>query len=194
MLDTYGRRYFNPLIDYIGDKLLKINLTPNNVTIIALFIGILTFPLILYKQYILGTIVLWISGLLDAVDGSMARKSNCKSDIGALMDITFDRIVELSVLLGLAINFSEARLYLLILLASILISMTIFLTVAAGASNKGIKSFHYQTGLAERTEGFIMFSLMMVFNNYINIIACIFSSIIIFTIVQRALEARKLLK
>ncbi|MEF9952244.1 MAG: CDP-alcohol phosphatidyltransferase family protein [Clostridium sp.] len=193
MLDTYGRKYFNPLIDYVASLMIKLKLTPNTVTLIAFIIGLIVFPLILMEKYLIAVIILWLSGLLDAVDGSVARKTNSKSSIGALMDITFDRIVELSVILSLGIKFEDSRIYLLILLSSILISMTIFLTVAAGANNKSSKSFHYQAGLAERSEGFIMFSLMILFNNYINIISLIFTGIIIITIIQRSIEARRLL-
>lgn len=194
MLDTYGRKYVNPIIDFVADLLLSINLKPNTVTFIAFIIGIITLPLIILEKNILAVLVLWISGLLDAVDGSMARKINGSSSIGSLMDITFDRIVELCIIIGLAFKYPNAQFSMILLLSSILISMTIFLTVGATAENKGIKSFHYQAGIAERTEGFIMFSLMIIFNNYLVIIAGILTFMIFITIIQRSIEAYRLLK
>jgi len=71
--------------------------------------------------------------------------------------------------------------------------MTVFLTVGALSDKYSEKSFYYQPGLAERTEGFIFFSLMMIFNNYINIIVIIFSLAILYTAIQRILEAKKIL-
>ncbi|MDO7205013.1 CDP-alcohol phosphatidyltransferase family protein [Paraclostridium bifermentans] len=55
--------------------LLKLNLTANNVTVIALVLGILTSVFIYIDMNILAVITLWISGYLDAVDGSIARKN-----------------------------------------------------------------------------------------------------------------------
>ena len=72
-------------------------------------------------------------------------------------------------------------------------SMTIFLTVGALSEKKGVKSFYYQAGVAERSEGFIFFSLMILIPSYLGIITNIFSILIIITAIQRFLEAKRLL-
>ena len=72
-------------------------------------------------------------------------------------------------------------------------SMTIFLTVGALSEKKGVKSFYYQAGVAERSEGFIFFSLMILIPSYLGIITNIFSILIIITAMQRFLEAKRLL-
>ena len=72
-------------------------------------------------------------------------------------------------------------------------SMTIFLTVGALSEKKGVKSFYYQAGVAERSEGFIFFSLMILFPGYLRIITNIFSILITVTAIQRFLEAKRLL-
>lgn len=195
MLDTYGRKYVNPIIDLGANTLLKLRLTPNGVSIIALIIGVLSSIFLYFDKLILSVVFLWISGYLDSVDGAMARKKNLTSLFGTLLDITFDRIVELSIIFVLALKFQNSRLYLLILTMMILISMTIFLTVGALAQNNGMKSFRYQAGLAERSEGFICFSLMILLSSIkLNLVTNIFSLIIFITIIQRALEAKRLLK
>ncbi|MEG0370859.1 MAG: CDP-alcohol phosphatidyltransferase family protein [Clostridium sp.] len=194
MLDTHGRKYFNPIIDWAAEVFLKIGFKANTITTLALILGVVTLPLILVGEYISAVIILWISGFLDAVDGSMARKTKTSSSIGTLMDITFDRIVELIIIVALAIKFEESRMIMLILISCILISMTIFLTVGALVENKGIKSFHYQAGIAERTEGFIMFSLMIILNSHLILITGIFIIIILITIIQRIIEAKDILR
>lgn len=194
MLDTYGRKYVNPFIDLGANILLKCKLTPNSVSIIALIIGILSSVLLYFDKLILAVAFLWTSGYLDSVDGAMARKKNLTSAFGTLLDITFDRIVELSIILVLALKFENSRLELLILTMMILISMTIFLTVGALAKNNGVKSFRYQAGIAERSEGFIFFSLMILLSyTKLGLVTNIFSIVILITIIQRALEAKKLL-
>lgn len=193
MLDTHARKYVEPFISKGAEFFLKLKLTPNNVTIIALIVGISTSLFIYLDMKVLAIITLWVSGYLDAVDGDMARSSNKTSLFGTLMDITFDRIVEISMILVFGLKMIDVRLNLMILLSSILMSMTIFLTVGALTDKKGMKSFYYQTGVAERSEGFILFTLMILFQSYIGMIANLFSIVVLFTAVQRLLEAKKIL-
>lgn len=194
MLDTYGRKYVNPFIDLGAKVLLKCKLTPNSVSIIALILGVLSSVLLYFDKLILAVVFLWISGYLDSVDGAMARIKSLTSNFGTLLDITFDRIVELGIIFVLALKFENSRLELLILTMMILISMTIFLTVGALAKNNGVKSFRYQAGIAERSEGFILFSLMILLSyTKLGLVTNIFSIVILITIIQRALEAKKLL-
>ncbi|MGL5478981.1 MAG: CDP-alcohol phosphatidyltransferase family protein [Clostridium sp.] len=195
MLDTYGRKYVNPLINLGAKVFLKLKFTPNLVTVIALITGILAAFFNFYGNIIIALLLLWISGYLDSVDGAMARKLGLTTPFGTLLDITFDRLVELSIIISIALKYENTRIYLLFLLSSILISMTIFLTVGALSKNNGVKSFRYQAGVAERTEGFIMFSLIMCLEgNYKIITINIFTIIILITIFQRIIEAKKLLK
>lgn len=195
MLDTHARKYVSKPIDAISRYMLSKKLTPLHVTILALFIGLIPAVLIITTNMIyIPVLILWISGLFDAVDGNMARISNQKTDLGGFCDIVFDRLVELSIIISLAFVYPRSSFALLILTASILISMTIFLTVGALAANKKEKAFKYQIGLMERTEGFIFFTLMMIFRVYVIQIALVFALCIGYTIIQRFREAIYLLK
>lgn len=193
MLDTHARKHVQPIVEKTADALLKLGFTANGVTKIAFAIGISSGLLIYLDKPILAVIALWLSGYLDVVDGTMARKTK-PSPWGTLLDISFDRLVEIGVILGLAFRFPDSMWALLLLCASIVIAMTIFLTVGALSDKKGMKSFYYQAGLAERTEGFILFTLMILFSTYLTAITLIFFAIQIFTISQRLAEAKRILK
>ena len=192
MLDTHARKHVQPLIVKVAGFFMKYNFTANQVTIMAFFMGISTGIFIYLKKPMIAITVLWISGLLDAVDGTIAREKG-STPFGTVMDITFDRLVEISVILGLAFRFDHTRMIMLILTCSIIFSMTVFLTTGMMAEKKGTKSFYYQAGVAERTEGFIFFTMMMLFTSYINPIGIVFFSAVIFTASQRLIEARKIL-
>ena len=194
MLDTHGRKYVEPIIESVANAFINRNISANKVTVLAFVLGISSGGWMLLGQPLIATAVLWISGLLDAVDGAIARKTGTSSSWGALMDINFDRIVELSVIISLAVLYPQARLVLIMLTGSIIISMTVFLTVGALSKNTKNKAFYYQAGLAERTEGFIMSSLMMLFSNHIIIITIVYFLAILFTAGQRLKEAYELLK
>ena len=193
MLDTHARKYVNPIIELGAKFLLKLKLTPNNVTILALLLGVSTSSFLYFDMQIIAVTLLWVSGYLDAVDGAMARRSNSSSSFGTLLDIVSDRIVEVSIVLVLGLKFVDVRYNLIVLTVCILMSMTIFLTVGALSEKKGVKSFYYQAGVAERSEGFIFFSLMILIPSYLGIITNIFSILIIITAIQRFLEAKRLL-
>ncbi len=193
MLDTHARKYVNPFIEMGAKLFLNLKMKPNQVTMLALLLGISTSIFIYFDRPLLGLVILWISGYLDAVDGAMARKSNSSSSFGTVLDIVSDRIVEVSMIIVFGIKFIDVRFNLLILTASILMSMTIFLTVGACSEKKGMKSFYYQAGVAERTEGFILFSLMILLPQYLGTITNIFSILVLFTAGQRFFEAKKIL-
>lgn len=162
MLDTKGQPIIQPLLDTLADTFIKWKLTANEVTGIAVSIGIAASVWIYIDMVWLGIAFLWLSGLLDAVDGTMARKTK-PSAVGTVLDVTFDRVVEGGIILVLAIKYPEYSVVLLLLMFSILIAMTLFLTIGNVARNSRRKSFHYATGLAERTEGFILLTVMVIF-------------------------------
>ncbi|MFC3211622.1 CDP-alcohol phosphatidyltransferase family protein [Planomicrobium okeanokoites] len=193
MLDTHARKHVQPMVEKTADYLLKRGLTADSVTKIAFIIGLSTGVFIYLDQPLIAIAALWLSGYLDVVDGTMARKTK-PSAWGTLLDISFDRMVEISVILGLAFRFPESMWALLLLSVSIIIAMTVFLTVGALSDKQGMKSFYYQAGLAERTEGFILFTLMIAFSTYLTVITLIFLAMQIITILQRMAEARKILK
>ncbi|MBP2028408.1 CDP-diacylglycerol--glycerol-3-phosphate 3-phosphatidyltransferase [Acetoanaerobium pronyense] len=194
MLDTYGRKIADPTINLMGKSLISIGLSPNNVTVISFMIGLSASVAYLTGQEVLAVILLWISGALDAVDGAMARKMNATSLFGCLMDVTFDRLVEIGLIISMFLINPEAGLPLILLCSSIIFSMTVFLTVGALSANNGVKSFRYQAGLAERTEGFLLFTLMILFKSHIVLFAYIFSMIVCYTAIQRMVEAKKIFK
>ena len=195
MLDTKARNIVQPFIGKCAELFIKAGLSANQVTVIALLIGLIpSMMLTMGYSSLMAVLILWISGLFDAIDGTIARKTHTMSPFGSVMDITFDRLVEISLVLSIAYRYSNEQMVFVLLATSIILSMTIFLTVGAASEKASEKSFYYQPGLAERTEGFILFSLMMIFTSYVDLLAIIFSGLILFTACQRFVEAYKHLR
>ena len=192
MLDTHARKIFNSIFNKIATIMISLKLSANQITAIAFVIGILSAVALYFNKYLLSFLLLWLSGLFDAVDGEVARLSNKKSLIGAQLDIISDRIVELAFIWAIAFNHKEVLYELLFLVSMILISMTVFLTTGMIAKNNTKKSFYYQSGLMERTEGFIMFSLMIIFREKIRLVIIIYAILILITIIQRLVETIKI--
>ena len=183
-----------PLLNKVADLFIKLKFTANGVTILAFIVGLSAAVFVALNWLFVAVAILWISGLLDAVDGTISRKTNTSSSLGTLMDIVFDRLVEIGILMALIILEPSLAVYVAIVNATIIITMVVFLTVGATAQVKTEKSFYYQAGLAERTEGFIMLSLAILLEGYRHIVLVIFAAMILFTAIQRFVEAVKILK
>jgi CDP-diacylglycerol--glycerol-3-phosphate 3-phosphatidyltransferase len=194
MIDTYARKYFQPVISIAANGLIKLKISPIKITIISLVVGLASVLALFNRNLWLSVLLLWFSGLFDALDGTVARETKTTSDLGAFLDITFDRIIELGIIIVLVYLQPNLGMMLVILTSMIVMSLTIFLTVSSFAKNNSKKSFYYQAGLVERTEGFIFFSLMIIWMDMRMVIGYIFAVTVFITAIQRFLEAVKILK
>ena len=192
MLDTKARKFVQPLLNWVANLFVKFGISANGATVVAFVVGVLSAGAVCMQWYWLAVALLWLSGLLDAVDGTIARKTGTSSPLGTLLDVVFDRVVEILHLLALIYLVPELAPYVAVVLSTIIISMTIFLTVGAAAKNTAEKTFYYQPGLAERSEGFIMITLAILLVEFRVIVLLVFAGIILFTAGQRFFEAIKL--
>ena len=91
-------------IDPIGNAFVRIGLKPNQITILSLVFGIACAVCYMQRMFLLGSILLAVSAILDLVDGNVARKTNRKSDFGAVLDWIIDKYVDGLVLLGIGLS------------------------------------------------------------------------------------------
>lgn len=192
MLDTNARKYVQPILDGVAHACRRIGISANALTVIGMLVGIAAALLVLNEYAVAGFVVLWLSGLIDAADGTLARLTK-PSPLGAILDITFDRVVEVAMIVALACNSADARLVLVILAGTIAIAMSLFLSIGAAVANQSIKSFHYAPGLGERTEAFICFSLMILDSARLVLWTWVFIGVIVFTMAQRLYHAYRML-
>lgn len=192
VLDTRARRFVQPLLDAIASACLRAGLSANALTIAGMLVGVAAAAIVFLGYPVVGFIVLWLSGLIDAADGTLARLTTA-TPLGAILDITFDRVVELSMIAALAWLHPEARFEMVILAGIIAIAMSLFLSIGAAVQNTSAKSFHYAPGLGERTEAFICLSLMILDQGRIVLWTWIFIAVIVFTMGQRLAHARRML-
>ncbi|MBS3872428.1 MAG: CDP-alcohol phosphatidyltransferase family protein [Firmicutes bacterium] len=194
MLDSKARPYFQPVFEKMARTLLACGMTPVQGTLVAVAVGATAAIAVACGHLLLGVSLLWISGLFDVLDGSMARQSKTSSAIGTLMDIVFDRVVEIMVLLAVMFTSPALAVPTALVFASIILSMTVFLTVGALAEKMGNKSFYYQAGLMERTEAFVALSLIVLLPAWRAGALLLLAAAILFTAGQRFAEAMRLLK
>lgn len=192
MLDSHARRFVEPAFRRAAQVLRRLGISANAVSLTALLVGLAAAANVAGERPDVAIGLLWISGTLDAVDGTLARLTG-STPIGAILDITFDRIVETAVIAALAWRHPALRLELLLLVGAIAIAMSLFLSIAAAVSNRSVKAFHYAPGLGERTEAFLFLTVMIADPRRLALWTGLFIATIVFTMGQRLLHAARLL-
>ena len=140
--------------------------TPNQITFCAFITGLLSAMSIASNQTLLALSLLWLSGLFDMLDGSVARLTAQKTAFGAFIDLISDRLVEAALILGFAYQAPENMWAYLFFLSALLFHFSTFVTAGALFQNTGNKSLHQEYSYIERAEAFIVFSFMMIFPSY----------------------------
>ncbi|SFT13325.1 CDP-alcohol phosphatidyltransferase family protein [Paenibacillus sp. BC26] len=183
MLDSYARHTVQPAIEGGAIFFRSAGLTANKITWAAMLIGVGSGAVLTLGCPVAAVVMLWISGYLDAVDGTLARMTK-PSRWGTILDITFDRVVEGGLLIALLLVNAEAYLPIALNLAAILVTITIFLVTGNVIPNTGAKGFHYNPGLLERTEAFVFVTLMILVPNLVWELAWLFFALLLLTIMK----------
>lgn len=97
-------RYFE---EPLARSLMAIGLTPNRVTILGLLVSAGCAYLLSQGMFLAGGAVLIFAGMMDMVDGALARRSGTASPRGALLDSVVDRVAEATVFLGLLVYYLD---------------------------------------------------------------------------------------
>lgn len=181
MIDTKLRKKFQPIFNKLGNVLIRLKFSPNVITIIALILGIMAALFLACDYRSIAFILLWLSGLFDVLDGTVARLLKISSNSGAYMDLIFDRMVEAFIILGFYHLFPEYAFTYLVFFTAVLFNFTTFIAAGALFKNTSSKSMFYDVGIAERTETFLVFTAMIIFTNHIEVILMSFNIIVFLT-------------
>jgi phosphatidylglycerophosphate synthase len=103
-VDIYLNR---PAAALIVKAVYNTRVTPNGLTVISLFLGMLGaffFSRGNYLYFILGGIAAQLSSIVDGADGMLARAKNMGSEYGSFLDLIFDRIIDFSLFVGIAVG------------------------------------------------------------------------------------------
>lgn len=142
MLNDKLRPQTNKITAKIGEK---IDIDPNLVTLLGLFISIFSGVLFASGNLIAGALFIIISGFCDMIDGAIARSQNRKSKFGGFLDSTCDRFADAAIIIGIMYSgFVDPILGALAIHASITVSY-----VRSRAEQEGVQC---SVGIAERAE------------------------------------------
>jgi phosphatidylglycerophosphate synthase len=177
MIESQVRVKMQPWFDKLGMFLM--HTTPNTITGMAFIFGVCATIGIVFDYRFTALCCLWLSGLCDVLDGTVARLSNTSQKIGAYIDLISDRMVEAALILGFAIAYPEHHFAYLVFMIALLLHFSTFLAAGALFTNTGHKSMHHDHSMVERAEAFVVFSLMLLQPNYIFVILMAFNGLIL---------------
>jgi archaetidylinositol phosphate synthase len=93
-------RYIEP----IATVFCRAGVTPNQISVLSLLFGVLCAVFYFYRMFAIGSIFLFLSAVLDLVDGSVARRTEKETRFGAVFDWIVDKYVDALVILGIGLS------------------------------------------------------------------------------------------
>ncbi|MEK6605946.1 MAG: CDP-alcohol phosphatidyltransferase family protein [Nitrospirota bacterium] len=104
-LEGFVDRHFNRKCSkWITSALLQTPLTPNGVTVLAAFVGLLSGAVFAWGGYaagIAGALLFQLSAILDCCDGEVARLKFMESPFGEQLDVALDNVVHVGLYAGM---------------------------------------------------------------------------------------------
>jgi len=164
MLETMLRRYVQPFIHPIAHVIGPC--PPIYVTLASCILGCGCAMSIAYGYMTPAIILLWSSGLCDMLDGTIARTYGISSARGAYLDLIADRSVEGAIALGIATAFPDTAWHTTLFISSVLLHFSTFALAATFFPNQGEKGVHYEASVIERSEAFVVITILLLFPCY----------------------------
>ena len=135
----------------VGKRLGTLGLKPNVITTTSLLVSCLAAAAYSLKLPLLGALGLLGSGLIDMLDGAVARATGTSSRFGAVYDHVLDRYSEFAILLGIGLGGFVNWIWVIFALFGMVMASFVR---AKAESVGGLKSC--TVGIAERQEKLIL--------------------------------------
>jgi CDP-diacylglycerol---glycerol-3-phosphate 3-phosphatidyltransferase len=161
-LREYGYWVTKP-VSYI---FIKLKLKPNSITLTAPVFAVLSGYFYYKGDFGYAGGIMLLGGVLDFLDGRLARATNQITKEGAFLDSNLDRYSDGIIFCGIALYFRDNLLMLFIVILSI-IGIQITSYAKARAELNGVIS---RLGLMQRTERYVLLGAVSVFHPFIMIL------------------------
>lgn len=191
---------FQQLLMPIVDWMRKIGMTPNQVTILALLLSIITgIILSIFHDnkwiFILMPIVMFVRMALNAIDGVMAKKYQMKSHLGLLLNELGDVISDLFLFIPLVFIAEDYGIGIMLFISLSIISEMAGVTVQVIGSSR---RYDGPMGKSDRAfiVGFISFLIFVHLNiiPYLHFVFYICSILMLINIYNRIINGLKEVK
>ncbi|MCK5264788.1 MAG: CDP-alcohol phosphatidyltransferase family protein [Candidatus Thorarchaeota archaeon] len=105
------RGLFRGLVLLIARPFARAGISPDSITYVSLLFALFAFiSLPLTQLQVLFATLVFITGLLDGVDGAVARMNDSATKAGGLTDSVIDKVAETLILAGIALAYTNTTL------------------------------------------------------------------------------------
>ncbi len=156
------KRYY-ALAEKVATPLVRVGVTPDVLTVAGVLLSLAAGVLFGLGEIFWGGIVFWFSGIMDPLDGTVARLTGKASHSGALFDSTMDRYAEFFVFFGFLVYFRSGWMFYVVMFA--LMGSLMVSYVKARGESLGQKEVR---GLMQRPERLILLMIGTIFNTPLN--------------------------
>jgi phosphatidylglycerophosphate synthase len=104
---TSKRKSLKKVYEPIGVLIAKTHITPNAITIISVILGVFAAYFFYNHKPLIGSLLLFMSGFFDLMDGVVARETDTSSKFGAVFDWLADKVVDGVVLFAVGLAYSN---------------------------------------------------------------------------------------
>jgi phosphatidylinositol phosphate synthase len=160
MLDRRWRKGVEQGLGPIGDRLRRLGITADALTIFGLLCSVATAVLIASGHFVWAVVALIVSGVSDLLDGSIARGSGQASPRGAFFDSVTDRASDALLFGGIAWHLAGRSSYLPLLAFAVAACSMLISYERARAESLGLDA---RGGLMERAERFVLIGIALAF-------------------------------
>lgn len=190
MLGKLRKRY-EQFMGPIGRRLGSLGFSPNTLTITGTVLSCLAGFFFYAREPLLGAITIVVTGVIDMLDGAVARATNRVTRFGGVLDHVLDRYAEFAIIVGMLLGGHLNPLWAIYVIFGMVMASYVR---AKAESIGGLKSC--SVGIMERQEKLILLVigsiLVLWFEEALNITAIIVGTLSHVTAVQRLMYTYKL--
>jgi CDP-diacylglycerol--glycerol-3-phosphate 3-phosphatidyltransferase len=195
------RQAFEAILAPLVGVLIKANVNPNLLTSLGTLILVgsgVAFGMGLANW---GGALLLLSGVMDMLDGRVARGSDGVSKFGAFYDSTLDRVGESALFGGIAVYFvtgGVAEAWVIPALITALVALSAGLTVSYARARAEGLGLECKVGVAQRAERILLLGIPTLFvgagpGGFVLLgVVAVLAVLAVITVAQRILHVRKI--
>jgi CDP-diacylglycerol--glycerol-3-phosphate 3-phosphatidyltransferase len=195
------RQAFEAILAPLVGVLIKANVNPNVLTSLGTLILVgsgVAFGMGLANW---GGALLLLSGVMDMLDGRVARGSDGVSKFGAFYDSTLDRVGESALFGGIAVYFvtgGVAEAWVIPALITALVALSAGLTVSYARARAEGLGLECKVGVAQRAERILLLGIPTLFvgagpGGFVLLgVVAVLAVLAVITVAQRILHVRKI--
>jgi phosphatidylglycerophosphate synthase len=191
-LRWFGDFFFYPILWFFS----KLHISPNMLTLFGVALAFASGYYLSVENVPVAAVFFVLSGVLDLVDGYVAKKMDMVSRFGSFLDSFSDRISDAAIFLGLAVYYMKRAEGLYVGLAlAILVTSFLISYVRSRAEGLGISG---KAGLMARAPRFLTIGFGLFFNGLspwiLRVVMWVVAALLLQTLVDRLLEVWRALE